>query len=66
MSTALTALVRVLANLGYGSRRQVQALIVQGAVTHADGLPLDALTPADWQRLRVHDVPIEVHTLGSL
>ena len=59
MSTAFTALVRVLANLGYGSRRQVQALIVHGAVTHADGLPLDALTPADWQRLRVHDAPID-------
>ena len=59
MSKAATALIRVLANLGYGSRSQVQALIVQGAVTHADGLPLDALTPADWRRLHVHGAPID-------
>lgn len=35
-------LVRLLANLGYGSRRQVAALIAQGRVAGADGRPLTA------------------------
>lgn len=33
-------LVKLLANLGYGSRKEVQRLIRAGAVTHADGRPL--------------------------
>ena len=59
MSAAPAALVRLLANLGYGSRRQVQMLIAQDAVTHADGTPLAALGPSDWPRLRVHGEPID-------
>ena len=33
-------LVRLLANLGYGSRKQVTALLRAGAVTDAAGEPL--------------------------
>jgi 16S rRNA pseudouridine516 synthase len=35
-------LVRYLANLGYGSRRQVEAMLVDGRVRGADGVGLDA------------------------
>ncbi len=59
MKAAPTALLRLLANLGYGSRKQVQQLIASGAVTHADGLALAALTPAQWAGLRVHGEPLD-------
>jgi 16S rRNA pseudouridine516 synthase len=35
-------LLRYLANLGYGSRRQVEAMLAEGRVARADGGPLDA------------------------
>lgn len=43
--------IKLLANLGYGSRKQVQQLFREGRVTSADGTPLDTdttLAPQDW------------------
>ena len=34
-------LVKLLANLGYGSRKEMQKLIRMGAITDAEGVPLD-------------------------
>ena len=34
-------LIKRLANLGYGSRKEMQKLVRMGAITDADGTPLD-------------------------
>ncbi len=59
MSRYPAALVRLIANLGYGSRREVALLLHSGAVTHADGLPIGSLEPSQWCRLRIDGVPLD-------
>lgn len=46
-------LLRLLANLGYGSRKQVKALFRDGRVTDADGVPLDPDDTCEHARVRV-------------
>lgn len=51
--------IKLLANLGYGSRKQVQQLFREGRITQADGTVLDsdtALSPQEW---RVDDEPLD-------
>jgi 16S rRNA pseudouridine516 synthase len=57
-------LVRYLANLGYGSRRQVEAMLVDGRVCRADGVGLDAraaLAPGvlAHDEIRIDGVPLD-------
>jgi 16S rRNA pseudouridine516 synthase len=58
-------LVRLLANLGYGSRKQVTQMLKNGWVSGADGRELgpdDALDPQDaatWSAVRVDDEPLD-------
>ena len=65
MSKPVTARIdRLLANLGYGSRREVQGLVEDGLVT-LDGAPLAraerriAVTPDLAQRMRVQGAPLD-------
>lgn len=46
-------LLRLIANLGYGSRREVTAMFRQGRITDADGEPLYADDRIDHQRVRI-------------
>lgn len=58
-------LIRLLANLGYGSRKQVTQMLKNGWVTRADGAELgvdDELEPADavaYADVRVDDEPLD-------
>ncbi|WP_343718515.1 pseudouridine synthase [Inquilinus sp.] len=52
-------LVRRLANLGYGSRRQVEALLRDGRVTDAGGAPLDAEAQPEHEAIRVDGQPLD-------
>ena len=52
-------LVRLLANLGYGSRKQVQLLLREGYVTHADGRELGPDDRADHADIRVDGQPLD-------
>jgi 16S rRNA pseudouridine516 synthase len=52
-------LVRLLANLGYGSRKQVQALLREGAVTDAAGEVLYADDAPDYADVRVDGEPLD-------
>lgn len=52
-------LVRRLANLGYGSRKQVAALIAQGRVTGVDGHPLTADDRIAHADIRVDGAPLD-------
>lgn len=52
-------LLRYLANLGYGSRRQVQALCREGRVTDATGTPLSADAEAMHEIVRVDGEPLD-------
>ncbi len=54
MSRYPAALVRLIANLGYGSRREAALLLDSGAVSHPDGLSLASLEPRQWPRLRIN------------
>lgn len=47
-------LIKLLANLGYGSRREVDKLIRSGAVTQADGTPYKHKDSADPDAVRVN------------
>ncbi|MDT5096182.1 MAG: rRNA pseudouridine516 synthase, partial [Mycobacterium sp.] len=64
MSKATLRLDRLLANLGYGSRREVQRLVVMGLVT-LDGVTLEdsdqriAITPDLSSRMTVDDEPLD-------
>lgn len=52
-------LVRRLANLGYGSRRQVEALLRDGRVTDASGTPLGAEAQPEHEAIRVDGQPLD-------
>lgn len=52
-------LVRLLANLGYGSRKEVERLIRSGAVTVADGKPLGANESAPADEIRFRGEPLD-------
>ncbi|MES2524279.1 MAG: pseudouridine synthase [Gemmatimonadota bacterium] len=52
-------LVKYLANLGYGSRREVEWLIAQRRVRHADGSILDARDTPAHDDIRVDDAPLD-------
>jgi 16S rRNA pseudouridine516 synthase len=45
-------LVKLLANLGYGSRKEVEKLIKSGAVTNGDGVPLSAKDFPAYEEIR--------------
>ena len=52
-------LVRRLANLGYGSRRQVETLLRDGRVTDTEGRPLGAEAQPDHEAIRVDGQPLD-------
>ncbi len=52
-------LLRYLANLGYGSRREVAALIEDGRVTDADGAPLEADARVPHAAIRLDGAPLD-------
>jgi len=52
-------LVRRLANLGYGSRKQVEALLRDGRVTDAEGRPLGADAQPEHEAVRVDGQPLD-------
>ncbi|MBI3524224.1 MAG: rRNA pseudouridine synthase [Betaproteobacteria bacterium] len=55
-------LLRLLANLGYGSRKEVAQMLANGWVTRTDGIvlgPDDGVTPADHGHIRVDDTPLD-------
>lgn len=52
-------IVRHIANLGYGSRKQVQALFREGRVTDADGEVLYTDDPVDHDAIRVDGEPLD-------
>ncbi|KGM33843.1 pseudouridine synthase [Inquilinus limosus] len=52
-------LVRRLANLGYGSRKQVEALLRDGRVTDAGGAPLGAEAQPEHAAIRVDGQPLD-------
>lgn len=52
-------LVKTLANLGYGSRKEVAALFRAGRVTDAGGEVLYADDSVDYEAVRVDDAPLD-------
>jgi len=52
-------LIRRIANLGYGSRREVQALFREGRITDAAGEVLYADDQAAHENIRIDDVPLD-------
>lgn len=52
-------LVRRLANLGYGSRRQVEVLLRDGRVTDADGRSLGAEAQPEHEAIRIDGQPLD-------
>lgn len=52
-------LVKMLANLGYGSRKEVTAMLRNGWVTRADGRELSANDSAEHEDIRVDDQPLD-------
>ena len=52
-------LVKHLANLGYGSRKQVMAMFREGRITDADGEVMYADDPLDHDALRVDGEPLD-------
>lgn len=52
-------LVRRLANLGYGSRRQVEALLRDGRVTDSGGVPLEPEAQPEHEAIRVDGEPLD-------
>lgn len=53
------SLLRTLANLGYGSRREVQALFAAGRITDAHGAPLVADSVRTHAEVRVDGQPLD-------
>jgi len=52
-------LTRLIANLGYGSQRDVKAMIRDGRVTLADGTPLTEQSKADHGDIRLDGEPLD-------
>jgi len=52
-------LVRLIANLGYGSRKQVAAMFREGRITDADGEVLYADDQVDHARIRIDSAPLD-------
>ena len=52
-------LVRLLANLGYGSRKDVTAMFREGRITDADGEVLYADDKVEHARIRIDDEPLD-------
>jgi len=52
-------LVKLIANLGYGSRKQVTAMFREGRITDSDGEVLYADDKVDHARIRVDDEPLD-------
>lgn len=52
-------LVRMLANLGYGSQKEVKALLRAGRITLADGLVLDQNAQAGHADIRIDGEPLD-------
>jgi 16S rRNA pseudouridine516 synthase len=52
-------LVRHLANLGYGSRRQVEAMLRDGRVADAGGMPLGPEAQLEHEAIRVDGQPLD-------
>lgn len=52
-------LLKYLANLGYGSRREVAALLARRRITDADGRPLRETDAVDHDRIRVDGEPLD-------
>lgn len=52
-------LVKLVANLGYGSRREVTAMFREGRITDADGEVLYADDKVPHERIRIDDEPLD-------
>lgn len=52
-------LVRLIGNLGYGSRREVEAMLRAGRVTTADGTPLAPDARAGHDEIRIDGAPLD-------
>ena len=52
-------LVKLLANLGYGSRKEMQKLIRMGAITDASGIPLEDDSAIDHGDIRYKGRPLD-------
>ncbi len=52
-------LVKLIANLGYGSRKDVTGLFRAGRITNADGEVLYADDMVPWETIRVDDEPLD-------
>jgi 16S rRNA pseudouridine516 synthase len=52
-------LVKLIANLGYGSRKEVTAMFREGRITDADGDVLYADDKVEHARIRVDDEPLD-------
>jgi 16S rRNA pseudouridine516 synthase len=52
-------LLKLIANLGYGSRREVAAMFRDGRIVDVDGEPLSVDDAADPQRVRIDGAPLD-------
>ena len=52
-------LVKLIANLGYGSRKEVAAMFREGRITDADGEVLYADDQVEHARIRIDDEPLD-------
>ena len=52
-------LLKLIANLGYGSRKEVTAMFRDGRIEYADGQPLSLDDTADPQRVRIDGEPLD-------
>ncbi len=55
----MSALVKVLGNLGYGTRREVTWLFDQRRVTNAEGQPVTPSAPYEHEALRIDGLPLD-------
>lgn len=52
-------LIKTLANLGYGSRKEVQRLLRKGAITDTEGNPISEKTPCAYHDIRHLGEPLD-------
>lgn len=52
-------LTKYLGNLGYGSRKAIEADFARGYITHVDGAVLSPRDKADHDDIRYHDAPLD-------